>query len=204
MRCPLLRAGLALALALLVDNNARAEQVSFDYVWHPGALQAGEPGGVRLWTGPVPAVIYSGSALVGGAPTPLEEMAALGAHAPPGAGPLTLDTDFRLGLTFYEGDRQGDLEVVGRLRGTLGPLSSTMTLSFARPGSVRLGDHLYTVRINSVPVPPAPDRSDVVLRPEVTVSRAAQHMPEPSALALTGAAALTLLASRRLRRAGAR
>jgi hypothetical protein len=203
MRCPLLRAGLALALALFVESHARAEQVSFDYVWRPGALEAGEPGGVRLWTGPVPAEVYSGSAVVGGAPTPLVEMGALGTHAPPGAIPLTLDTDFRLSLTFYEGDRHGHLDVLGRLRGTLGPLSSTMTLSFAEPGSVRVGDHIYAVRVGSVPVPPVPGHSDVVLRPELTVTRA-QHMPEPSALALTGAAALTLIATRWLRRAGAR
>ena len=195
----LFRLCLATALILSAGGKAGAEHVEFDYTWRAGALQAGAPGGVRLSTAPVPAMLLSGSANLGAAPGPLGAIAPLVVETPPGAAPLSLDAPFSLAYAFYEGDRRGHLTVTGQVQGTLGPSSSTMTLTFAGPGSVRLGDHLYKVWIDTIAVPPAPGRSGVVLRPRLAVSEAVP-VPEPSALALAGAAGLTLAAFRQAAR----
>jgi hypothetical protein len=195
----LLRLCAATALVLAAEGRARAEQVHFDYVWHSGRLEAGQPGGVRLRTGPVPAVMHTGSAQRGAAPAPLGDIGPLLVETPPGAAPLFLDEPFSVNYTFYEGGgHHGRLTVAGRLRGTLGPGPSTMTLTFSGPGSVRLGDHLYQVWIDPVSVPPAPTRTIVIVSPRLAVSEA-PHAPEPSALALAAAAGLTLAAFRRFR-----
>jgi hypothetical protein len=199
----LLRLCAVAALLVCAEGKAGAESVSFDYVWHAGPLDAGRRGGVRLHTGPVPAVLYNGSAPLGGAPVPLGDVAALMAEAPAGAAPLSLDVPFSVTYTLYDGGHNGQLTVAGRLRGRLGPRSSTMTLTFPEPGSLRLGDHLYRVWIDPVTVPPAPARAAVALRTRLAVSEAA-HAPEPSALALAAAAGLTLAAFRRVRRPAAR
>jgi hypothetical protein len=199
MSRPLHRLCLALTMALAAASEVRADRISFEYVYEPGHLRAGQPGGVTLWTGPVPAMIFEGSAPLGGGPTALPTIPLFGMKAPPGAPPLSLDTDFRFRMLLWESEsRLGELTLAGRLRGTLGPASSTMTLTFAEPSPVRIGDHLYQLHVPPVVMPPASPQAGVGLVARLSVSQVA-HAPEPSALALAAVAALTCLAGWRRR-----
>lgn len=81
------------------------------------------------------------------------------------------------------------------LKGDLaGPNYSTLTLTFPDEwNEVRLGDHLYRVRLGSVAVP-AWEQGSVDIPREVTV----QEVPEPSTLALAASALVLAVCRRRV------
>ena len=122
-------------------------------------------------------------------------------------GLFLIDTPITVRLHFYEGFTGGPLyidfppgpqdftEITGSLQGDLvGQNSSTLTLTFPDEwNEVRLGDHLYRVRLGSVAVP-AWDQGGVDIPREVTV----QEVPEPSTLALAASALVLAVCRKRV------
>jgi hypothetical protein len=145
-----------------------------------------------------PGAVSSGTVLLDGAQPLRLQLFTISWFGPPPVGPADVQGGFGLQLGFHDLSNDlsgtfGERSIMGNaigvtVTGTVtGQFGSTLMLeSPVEPTTLRLGDHLYSVRIESTSISAwgAPDDTSVYM--DVTVNQ----VPEPSGLALGAAAAL--------------
>jgi hypothetical protein len=207
MARPLVKLGLAAALALLPAGVARAESINFSYLWFSESpVVFGNDGTTVSWgwtTGPSTEP-PTGTAVVGATtPTPLDALQ-LGTNGNAPTAPWSLDgSRFFFEFTLKESETLvGGVVIEGTLSGVVGIDTSTAVLTFPRnPTEFVVGDHVYRVWLPDVAVP-AWLGAESRFTPQLTVNTlgSSEQAPEPSTLALGALAGLGLAARRWLRR----
>jgi hypothetical protein len=204
MARPLVKLGLAAALALLPAGVARAESINFSYLWFADSAHRevfNNNGTSVSWSSTTPS---TGTVVLGATtPTPLDALQ-LGTNGDAPTAPWSLDgSRFFFEFTLKESETLvGGVVIEGTLSGTVGYDTSTAMLTFPdEPAEFVVGDHRYRVWMPNVAVP-SWLVDTATFTPHLTVSAVgpSEHAPEPSTLALGALAGLGLAARRWLRR----
>jgi hypothetical protein len=176
---------LAALVTVLAAGSAVAEPIRLDYVESVSirGSDGGSPQGPRYVFGGLTVEMTAWA--VSGVPVSLPPLtASRDGAAPSGSVFFDAAVDYSFTLLDLRSDIRGSFELHGRLAGELsGTYGSTLTFTFPSvPAELRLGDHLYRVRVGSVAVPAwgDPTSAFVEIPREVTVTQ----VPEPASLAL--------------------
>jgi hypothetical protein len=191
---PVALGGAIWAFLLLGAGSARAEPIQWSYSWSrsPAEVHADSPGSgfLSLTDGGLHPAIGSTNLV----PTNLQAHSTAPANAPD----VFTNKTYTLGLLIQDKDsgKSGTIAFTGEFNGTLTAGSSNIKNTFTGPTTqtLALGNHLYTVTIDSFGAPGptgASNSGSIAARADVSVSTII-HTPEPSSgvLALLGTVCL--------------
>ncbi len=204
MRYPAKRlCALAAAICLLTGARARADFVSWEYIWTPGqtVIQADNPTSGKITLSNEP-----GGSAVGNSYIVATNIKTVSDADP--ANPATFTNKaYSLALTVHDdlSNQTGTITFSGAFSGTLSSKNAIIMNNFTGPQtqSLQLGNHMYTVQIGPF-APPGPPTANIAGSIAALANVTVQQVPEPSTLVLGGLCASLCGAGWWWRRARAR